>query len=454
MKKHIFKVCLAFVAITVLFGACQKDTGSQNNPSTVTSKYKKSTPEEINDVRNAFAKTLSRAIYDAKLRKYVHERMRERLQTDYEMVYIAEKNKVIYDGKTLAQILTSYAEKEVLAKYGNDFFDKVTDMSPLLSITMPELEKWDAMKWDVNYVPKVAAVLENTANNSKSFTIYGGSNSTTPTLRNEDELQDPTLGVWDAESTYLVDEDGYTTEGIEINDFMPVVEGRDCESIFQRAQDALNLYTVNGIPFYLTRHNVLIAQYEICLGGGNTGGGGNPCTLPCERDCETLDETLVSFKINGWSVFTNIRNQLFETRYVFHGDIMNATRNTFGIVSPFTAKFVSPSLKKGDLLNCSGVCDGRWQNANFRIFRDWNLKEFGEPYKVDWAEVDNGTTTASLSFPMSVKFKVDAVEVNAGITPSISRVGSAIVSLGNSLVFYCDPTMMENNTGSVSFRCN
>lgn len=442
------------MAITVLFAACQKDTISQNNPSAVSSKYKKSSPEEINEVRIVFAKTLSRAIDDSKLRKYVHERMRERFQTDYEMVYIAEKNKVIYDGKTLAQILTSYAEKEVLTKYGNDFFDKVTDISPLLSITMPELEKWDAMKWDVSYVPKVAAVLETTASNSKSFTVYGGSSNSTPTLRNEDELEDPTLGVWDAESTYLIDVDGYTTTGVEIDDLMPMVEGRDCEAIFQSAQNALNLYSVNGIPFYLTRHNTLIQQYEICLGLGG-GGGGGTCTLPCERDCETLDETLTSFKINGWGVFTNIRNQSFETKYVFHGDIVNATRNTFGAISAYTGKYVSLSLKKGDLLDCNGVCEGKWQTPNYRIFRDWDLKEFGEPYRIDWAEVDNGVTTTSLSFPMSVKFKVPGIgEVSTGITPTISRTGAAIVPLGNAPVFYCDPINMVNNTGSVSFRCN
>ena len=425
-----------------------------------TAKYKISSPDDINSVRLAFAKTLSRAIEDPDLRKYVHAQMQKRFTSDYEMVYIAEKNKVIYGGKTLAQILTSYAEEEVFLKHGKDFFNKVTDTDPLLAITMPELEKWDPSKWDVNFVPNVAAVLEQSPNNTKQYTIFNRRNTLGTEFRNE-EPDEPTLGVWDAESTYLVDEDGFTPGGSDIDGSMPSAPFTvNCDDIYLQAiTTALDAYEVSGNRFYLLQHNALIKLYNDCINANSTNGGGTGagCTLPCARDCETLDEGLVDFKINGWGVFTNIRNQLFETKYVFHGDLAGATRNTFGTQAQLPGKFVSSTQSKNSLLNCSGVCEGKFISTGsplFRIWRDWNLGELAEPYHISWAEVDPGETTVTISFPLTAKFKVGPVEIGAGITPSISRKGNAIVPLGSQPIFYCDPILSENNTGYLTFRVN
>lgn len=76
----------------------------------------------------------------------------------------------------------------------------------------------------------------------------------------------------------------------------------------------------------------------------------------------------------------------------------------------------------------------------------------GSPVRVDWAEVDPGQTTVSFSIPLSVKFKVSGVEISTGLTFGISRVGAAIVQLGNNITFYCDPIAMAHNTGSKEYR--
>ena len=452
-------MALAVIASIFVVG-CQKDVTLPNKTSVGKSaKYKISSPDDINNVRLAFAKTLSRAIEDPDLRKYVHAQMQKRFTSDYELIYIVEKNKVIYGGKTLAQILASYAEEEVFTTYGKDFFNKVTDTDPLLAITMPELEKWDPSKWDVNFIPNVAAVLEQSPNNTKQYTIFNRRNTGGADFRNE-EPDDPTLGVWDAEGAYLVDEDGFTPGGSDINGSMPSPPFTvDCDDIYLQAISALNAYDVGGGEYYLMQHNTLIGLYNDCINGsGPSGGGtGTSCTQPCARDCETIDEELVDFKINGWGVFTNIRNQIFETKYVFHGDLVGVTRNTFGTQAQLPGKFVSTTQSKGSLLNCSGVCQGKFISTGsplFRIWRDWNLGELAEPYHISWAEVDPGETTVSLSFPLTAKFKVGPIEIGAGITPSISRKGNAIVPLGSQPVFYCDEIRRENNTGSLTFRVN
>lgn len=112
-------------------------------------------------------------------------------------------------------------------------------------------------------------------------------------------------------------------------------------------------------------------------------------------------------------------------------------------------------------MDCSGSapCRGRFITANYRIWTDWDQEEFGSPYKVAWAEVDNGTTTVSLNLSFLAKFAVKlgnntTGEISTGVTAGISRTGAAIVLLGDAPVFYCDPILDNNNTGSITYRSN
>jgi hypothetical protein len=79
-------------------------------------------PQSVDEVRTVFAQTLSKALTNEPLRRYIHARMQEAYDTNYELVYIAEKNKVIYDGKTFADILKSFADASIFERYGEDFF--------------------------------------------------------------------------------------------------------------------------------------------------------------------------------------------------------------------------------------------------------------------------------------------------------------------------------------------
>ncbi|MBX2928929.1 MAG: hypothetical protein KF852_13925 [Saprospiraceae bacterium] len=96
---------------------CQKDKLSNDE-----TEWKRNDPRSVDEVRTIFAQTLSKALNNEPLRRYVHTRMQESHSTNYEFVYIAEKNKVVFDGKTFAEILTSYADESVLERYGDDFF--------------------------------------------------------------------------------------------------------------------------------------------------------------------------------------------------------------------------------------------------------------------------------------------------------------------------------------------
>jgi len=85
---------------------------------------------------------------------------------------------------------------------------------------------------------------------------------------------------------------------------------------------------------------------------------------------------------------------------------------------------------------------------------DWDQSDFGSPYYIDWSEEDNGTQTVGISFPFVAKFKIGPLDASAGVTLSISHTSGSTVALGNQPVFYCDPIMSLNDTGSLVFRCN
>jgi len=468
IHKRIFYIFGLLLLGTV---SCQKDKIVVEEKQ-----WKTNDPQSVNEVRVIFAQTLAKAMSNEPLRKYVHEKMLQAYNTDYEMVYIAEKNKVIYDGKTMADILKSYADPEVLEKHGDNFFMKLTDISPLLSITMPDLSRYNATTWDNSVVPQVAAVIEEP---SYSYRVFkGGEEKENPVnFRNENDDEydyyedddffgETTLGVWEAEIHYLVKMDGKTTWEKPVEDYMPDngTPKSLCLPLLQQALAALDAYDVNGQQFHLIEHRQLLQLYYDCISAnGNSGGGNPPCAEECERDCEDLNETLIDFKINGWRVFQNIRNQAFENHYVFWGDILGAERSSLsGTGTAYVKRFVSEAQRRRDLLNCdTRPCQGRWVTANYAVRSpDWDKAFFADKYLIDWLEWDNGSTTVSASLSLSAKFvvKVDSstsVETAVNLLNiGISRTGSPTVPLGSQHVNYCDPIMHPNPTGSLQFRCN
>lgn len=446
---------LLFVFVALFLYSCNEkeviQPGGSFSPDT----------ETVNEVRKVFAQTLARALEDAKLRLHIHERMRRAYETNYEMVYLAEKNQIVHSQKTLADILTSYADQEILDKYGDRFFYELTNLTPLISIAMPDgLPDANILAWNVDLIPQVAAVYDKS---DVSFDIFREGTQVLSVLttkeNKDDDVNTPTLSVWDAESHYLVRADGTTYGGTHIDDHMPVIPSEaKYDNLLQAALNELQLYFVTFDQFYLVSHDALLAMYIDCLNG--LGGGTNPpggCTEPIERDCNTSDEVLFRFQINNQGVFDNIKNQTFENHFVFHADIARARRNNLDLPEAITLKYVSPVLRKHDILeNCNFFgrnCSPKWVNANFRIGPDWDISSFSDAFGVDWAEVDNGQTTRSFSLRLGVKFKILGQEINLGdLTIGFTRVGSQIVSLGRQMVYYEDPVSLTNDTGSISFE--
>jgi hypothetical protein len=449
--------------LTIYFAACKKDNTEPIADTPTETNLSVTDREDVNRARNNFAQTLARAMNDPQVRQFVHGKLQQADDPNYEFLYIAEKNSVLPNGMTFAQVLANYGSGNGL----NDaYFQDITEIDPLLMITIQEGDNLGVSNWNLNTVPEVAAVPTGPQTMDSYYPVYNGNGQRSN--RQLTNTTQPVLGVCAAEASYLVDGAGTTIDGVKLSDLLSTLpEGKNLGDILPNFISDEQRYTVKGNEYYLIGHgpiadavNALIIEEGDGGGGEYPPGGGNPpgdgpCNEPCARDCETLPEMLVDYKINGWSVFQNIRNQPFETKYVFHGDVSTALVNSLGTVSPFTIKYVSGVWKKGDLLDCSpSPCQGKWKKANFAIGPDWDMAQMASPYFVSWAEVDPGTTTVSFGIPTTVKFKVGPVELSTGITFGVSRTGAAIVDLGRLAVFYCDPIMKQNNTGSITFRCN
>ncbi len=460
------------IFVLLLALACEKDAVNDERASTSEEmvafrSFEDLTPNDeasVNEVRTVLARTLAKALQNNQVRAYIHQKMSWAYASNYEMIYIAEKDSLVNGTARFADVLKAVANPQIINQYGQDFFDRITEISPLIAISIPDWDSFNGGNWDVSTIPNVTAVLES--NEGYDLKMFDAAGNTVPIEYDihEDGLTVPSLGVWDAEGYYLITANGTFLSGISIDEVFPQFLD-ECSELLEAAITALQNYYNTGLEFYLVSHENLLSIYNHCMGLDDDDGGGNgdPCEEDCERDCEDLDEHLVDFKINGWGVFKNIRNQPFENKYVFHGVWLAATRLDFGSsdLGPLQQRdlrYVSPVLKKGDILDCSSrPCQGKWIKSGlpFRLWTDWMREELGSPYVIDWSEVDNQRITIGGSIAIAPKFKLsEELEITTTYTFSFQWVGELTVLLGSQQVFYCDPILKPNNTGSVTFRCD
>jgi hypothetical protein len=475
MKKQIFKGLFVIAALSVGLWACKKDVDNTTDTApNAETEYKIKTPQEVNEARTYFAKTLSKAIVNAEFREYIHEKMKLRYTTDYEFVWIAEKDKKLKSGKKVSALLAEFADKSLTDKYGSRFFDEVVNIDPLIAISFPEREIVNINNWNVNTVPDVAAIMDSRDISKGEFFVYDKTGN--PKLDSRGgEPTAATLLVWEAEGYYLIDKKGITTKGAHIREYMPkrppTLTGRnDCDAILLDANEAMDHYELGGGRFFLRQHNLLLKQYNDCLAATPVGTSTPTVNAApdCERDPEVASETLHSFKINGWGTFDAIANQFWETTFIFHADIAMAFRNSFGtITTPSNVRYVSPGFDKDDIMECQGVCTGKLKGAFYEIWSDWDRNVLGDPIQIIWSEVDNATTNLTFNTNFGVTFGVSAgtgtsgsgntstsgstASTTFGVNFGISRAASAKVELGSQFVQYCNPLKKEYNTGSITF---
>ena len=104
MKKQIFKGLLVAAIAVVAFGACKKDENAaqKENTSPVNLKF---TDAQLDESREFFAKTLAKACNDESVQEFLKLASLEKINDDYEVLYMYVKNDIVKDGKSFATIL-------------------------------------------------------------------------------------------------------------------------------------------------------------------------------------------------------------------------------------------------------------------------------------------------------------------------------------------------------------
>lgn len=375
------------VFIIILFDSCVKENNDLGISDVV---HVRSSGDgcidSISTARFDFGNLLYKSLStDAVFANYIKQKMELEYNSDYSFLYIKEKSKIVYSGKTVEDILIE--NSGIPAQQCNNLLNEILCTDPLLTISMSDLENLSVLYWTSN-IPAIAAIKE--CQESK-YTLFDSNNPNGSTEQVLDPTF-PTINIISSEIYYAIKNDGTTNKGLGIDEFMP--QGSNITTILDCSEftalfdiNSPNYYPICGQNYVVIEHNELLEMYINCFNLNGTLPPPSPPSsppCPCDRDCEELDELLVDFKIKNWGVYKNCANKFWEVKFVFHGNVVGAKYYNNGMAIPHASKYVSQTLKKGDLLDCSGVCVGKWISANYRIWTDWDQSELGSPYYIDW----------------------------------------------------------------------
>ena len=400
----------------------------------------------------------------------------------YEIIYLFEKDNIVYNNKTFADILTDYASSNIINNLGPDFFHEVENYLPYLTINMPDLDDRLTEEWLLSEIPDVITIFEN---DLKKFILFNGNEpeGVEHTLQGieylEPYLPNRTLGIGDAEVHYLVNSNGEILGGGNLRNTLPSGPGitesniTDCINYLISAIKSLDIYTQNGNEWYLLNHDRMLELYAECLireaaPDDIIDPRTQECAL-CPRDCEEELEHIVRYRLDEFDVLRTIRNQVLENRYVFHSHTTGAFVNSEGSLSPFDMHYVSGSKRKRDLFeNCAdgglfgsgnGVCDGVWIEDNYQWWAaDWKLTNVAEPVRTDWSEVDDMVVETSFSYTLGFSFTGPSVNgassmITNALTVGFQITGEETVNLGSQVTNLCTPAPLTNlSTGSIIYQ--
>lgn len=113
-----------------------------------------------------FAKTLANAVTNEDIRSFLKNQSLKMFDNDYDVLYELVKDEEVSKGKTFEEVLKSYASSEIL-------FTNVVNEEPRLTMYVPEMEKWDANKWNSqNEIPLIAVRNEKACKMQEKVKAY------------------------------------------------------------------------------------------------------------------------------------------------------------------------------------------------------------------------------------------------------------------------------------------
>lgn len=159
MKNTYLPALLALL----FFASCKKtdDQKSTSEPS--------HTAQQNNFNNIAFAKTLAKSLVNKEIRNLLKQEALKMFDKDYDVLYGFSRDITGSTGKTLHEQIAAYAENK-------EQFNELAIQSPLLTIYIPQLENFDADKWDTDkQIPIVAVRNVDDKKNGRALFAYDAS---------------------------------------------------------------------------------------------------------------------------------------------------------------------------------------------------------------------------------------------------------------------------------------
>jgi hypothetical protein len=156
------KITLLTGSLLLFFFSCKKEVANVDEANRTEFNAQEDRLSKIE-----FTKTLARALEDKEVRLILKQEALKKFDNDYDVLYGLSKDITAPSGKTLHELVSAHATDK-------EHFNEIIQNLPLLTIYVPQLDQFDAEKWNVDQeIPIVALRDINDRKSSKPLLAYG-----------------------------------------------------------------------------------------------------------------------------------------------------------------------------------------------------------------------------------------------------------------------------------------
>lgn len=414
------------LALLCLAVSCSKQEKETQQPTVMET-------QAFNDAEatTTFAKILARAMTNKEVRELIKQEALKKFDKDYDVLYQYSRTATSPDGHTLEELLAGYAESPADLK-------KIADQLLLSTIYVPELENFNPQHWNTDQQIPVVAVRNTMDKKLKKQMLAYDANGTT---------------------TYLsyTDEPTYPIIVLKENERVAVASGNDAA---RKVGDQNTILRDNGRDFYFIDEVYNGLKPEPPASAGRLSFAIDQKAIYARNQVITPVRDYIYYDIDP---STGVNQGPLNTNYAEFlmaiAPTSAAVKNTFvdfgegdlefqidvffigneGGISSIEKKFVAKVtdlFPGGDAIGYADLTARPLEIAN------WDLKKWGDTWKVAFHEIDPGTEytyTTSVSSTFGYNFELNVptgkevkVGLKFGISGSTTKSSTATVKITNT----------------------
>ncbi len=392
-----------------------------------------------NEAGYRIAKSLSIAIKQAEVRKFLKDQAVSKFDGDYDVLLTKARHQSISlangrGSSTFGQLL--FESTTDVTTQGADIASTLAD-NPLLQISVPELptgvtaESWDAESYAPIVVYRSPWVDLNKVKYLPAFDSKGNA-------FDFDVTKVPTQPI------IVV---GYNER------LRAIPRNKSAQSELPTSNTLEPYYQDANYDYYYTADLYNTSNTELIMDPGDGGGGTGGGTTTCDRDSKGgMYDYLKKVRFSTMDAFRNAESYVDGNPEVYF--IVTFGSKASGGFNDF--RNYIPSKDRSHWKDCGFSCNPEWYGDGrngmpFPIF-SW-VKDYGDKVQYTWFEEDWVDSTTEYIINASTKFE-DGTSISAQTKVTITRNDHP---LGSKVVNYCDNTDGDGTfytTGKIDFYVN